>query len=73
MECQQDLVYEVSPFVLTLVMAHRRTVIMDSHPFFVTLIVIVGWLAKNAVSAMIGNWVGGDSILVQTVNLNIFF
>lgn len=33
---------------------------MDSHPFFVTLIILAGWAAKTGVARLMGGWVGGD-------------
>ncbi|KAJ7056738.1 Arv1-like family-domain-containing protein [Mycena amicta] len=35
-------------------------VILDTHPFFTTLIIIAGWVVKTAVSHLVSRWVGGD-------------
>lgn len=38
-----------------------RTVILDIHPFFTTLIILSGWFAKNAVATIVSGWVGGST------------
>ncbi|KAJ7082854.1 Arv1-like family-domain-containing protein [Mycena belliarum] len=35
-------------------------VVLDAHPLFTTIIIVVGWLAKNAASNLVSRWVGGD-------------
>ncbi|KAF7375286.1 hypothetical protein MSAN_00415400 [Mycena sanguinolenta] len=35
-------------------------VVLDIHPFFTTIIIIAGWVAKTAVSQLVSHWVGGD-------------
>ncbi|KAJ7284402.1 Arv1-like family-domain-containing protein [Mycena rebaudengoi] len=35
-------------------------VILDSHPFFTTLIILSGWAAKTVASHLVSSWVGGD-------------
>ncbi|KAJ7503544.1 Arv1-domain-containing protein [Mycena galericulata] len=35
-------------------------VVLDSHPFFTTIIIIAGWVVKTAVSHLVSRWVGGD-------------
>ncbi|KAG2369333.1 Arv1-like family-domain-containing protein [Suillus spraguei] len=35
-------------------------VVLDCHPVFTTLVILVGWLAKTVVAGFLKNWVGGD-------------
>ncbi|KAJ7183294.1 Arv1-like family-domain-containing protein [Mycena filopes] len=35
-------------------------VVLDSHPFFTTIIIISGWVVKTAASHLVSRWVGGD-------------
>lgn len=35
-------------------------VILDCHPIFTTLIILVGWAVKTAVARLVSEWVGGD-------------
>ncbi|KAJ8072063.1 sterol homeostasis protein [Marasmius tenuissimus] len=37
-------------------------VILDSHPLFVTMTILVGWATKTAIAGFIGNWIGGNRI-----------
>ncbi|KAJ7590207.1 Arv1-like family-domain-containing protein [Mycena floridula] len=38
-------------------------VILDSHPFFITIIILAGWAAKTGVAGLVGRWVGGDEAM----------
>jgi len=35
-------------------------VVLDCHPFFTTLVVVVGWAIKTIVGRIIGGWVGDN-------------
>ncbi|KAG1856131.1 Arv1-like family-domain-containing protein [Suillus subluteus] len=35
-------------------------VVLDCHPVFTTVVILVGWLAKTVVAGFLKNWVGGD-------------
>ncbi|KAF8194675.1 Arv1-like family-domain-containing protein [Pholiota molesta] len=35
-------------------------VILDIHPIFTTIIILAGWVAKTAVTALLSGWVGGN-------------
>ncbi|KAG1736536.1 Arv1-like family-domain-containing protein [Suillus lakei] len=35
-------------------------VVLDCHPVFTTVVILVGWLAKTVVAGLLKNWVGGD-------------
>ncbi|KAG1899230.1 uncharacterized protein F5891DRAFT_1040244 [Suillus fuscotomentosus] len=35
-------------------------VVLDCHPVFTTVVILVGWLAKTVVGGFLKNWVGGD-------------
>jgi len=35
-------------------------VILDCHPIFTTLIILVGWVVKTAVANLVSGWVGGN-------------
>jgi hypothetical protein len=35
-------------------------VVLDCHPVFTTIVILVGWLAKTVVAGLLKNWVGGD-------------
>jgi len=35
-------------------------VILDCHPIFTTMIILVGWAVKTAVASLVSEWVGGD-------------
>jgi len=44
-------------------------VVLDCHPFFTTLVVVVGWAIKTIVGRIIGGWVGdnGDAWLAYSI------
>jgi len=35
-------------------------VILDVHPFFTMIMIIVGWIAKTAMVTLVSRWVGGN-------------
>ena len=35
-------------------------VILDCHPIFTTIIILVGWVVKTAVASLVNGWVGRD-------------
>lgn len=35
-------------------------VVLDCHPVFTTIVILIGWLAKTVVAGLLKNWVGGD-------------
>ena len=35
-------------------------VILDIHPFFTTIMILIGWVAKTAVATIVSGWVGGN-------------
>jgi hypothetical protein len=35
-------------------------VILDIHPSFITLIILLGWAIKSFVSGLISGWIGGN-------------
>jgi len=35
-------------------------VVLDCHPIFTTVIILVGWILKTAVARVVSGWVGGD-------------
>jgi len=35
-------------------------VILDIYPFFTTIIILFGWIAKTVVATLLSTWVGGD-------------
>ncbi|KAG1738441.1 Arv1-like family-domain-containing protein [Suillus paluster] len=35
-------------------------VVLDCHPVFTTVVILIGWLAKTVVAGLLKNWVGGD-------------
>lgn len=34
--------------------------ILDSHPFITTIIIVIGWAVKTATASLVSGWVGGD-------------
>ncbi|PPQ98016.1 hypothetical protein CVT26_003078 [Gymnopilus dilepis] len=37
-------------------------VILDIHPFFTTIIILCGWVAKTTAATLVSKWVGGDEL-----------
>ncbi|KAG7089859.1 hypothetical protein E1B28_011503 [Marasmius oreades] len=37
-------------------------VILDSHPIFTTIIIVIGWATKTVVARFVGDWIGGNQI-----------
>ncbi|KAF9460332.1 Arv1-like family-domain-containing protein [Collybia nuda] len=37
-------------------------VILDTHPIFTSIIILVGWKLKTVVSGLVSSWVGGDDM-----------
>jgi hypothetical protein len=35
--------------------------VLDCHPVFTSIVIVIGWALKTFVSALISGWVGGDS------------
>jgi len=35
-------------------------VILDCHPIFTTVIILIGWLVKTAVAHIVSGWVSGE-------------
>lgn len=40
--------------------ADTPTVVLDCHPSFTTLIILLGWGAKTGVAMSVSPWLGGD-------------
>jgi hypothetical protein len=34
--------------------------VLDCHPLFTSLVILIGWALKTLTSALISGWVGGD-------------
>lgn len=58
----QALDYEVgvqsSPFISSRLT--YNAVILDCHPIFTTIIILVGWAVKAAVAMLVSRWLGAD-------------
>lgn len=35
-------------------------VVLDCHPVFTTMVILVGWVVKTAVAELLKDWVGAD-------------
>jgi hypothetical protein len=46
--------------ITTQLIDRTNAVILDCHPFFTTLIILVGWVVKTAVASLVSGWVGGN-------------
>lgn len=42
-----------------------KSVILDIHPVFTTIIILSGWAAKTIVATLVSRWVGGDEMTTQ--------
>lgn len=40
-----------------------QTVVLDCHPFFTTLIILVGWVCKTVVANIASSWIGKDKMV----------
>lgn len=40
-----------------------QTVVLDCHPFFTTLIILVGWVCKTVVANIANSWIGKDKMV----------
>jgi hypothetical protein len=38
----------------------NRTVVLDCHPFFTTMVILSGWAVKTATADLVYGWVDGD-------------
>ncbi|KAK7037763.1 sterol homeostasis protein [Paramarasmius palmivorus] len=46
-------------------------VILDSHPAFTTVIILIGWATKTAMGRLVGSWVGGNQKAEQWMAYSI--
>ncbi|ESK95950.1 protein arv1 [Moniliophthora roreri MCA 2997] len=46
-------------------------VILDSHPAFTTVIILIGWATKTAMARLVGSWVGGNQKAEQWMAYSI--
>lgn len=58
----QDSVFEVyqSPLAIQGWLIQSVTVVLDCHPVFTTMVILVGWAVKTAVAEVLKDWVGAD-------------
>ena len=47
---------------LTFITDGMNIVILDIHPVFTSVIILVGWKVKTIVAGLVSGWVGGDEL-----------